>query len=88
MCDLPSDIAMDGNLGETTAMDTHEAEKVHALHPEPSMGEAVQDTTVAGASQASQSPSQMGYITPVTREMGTTKDSTGVQAIANYMDLR
>ena len=50
MCDIPNDIAMDGNLAKTPAMDTKEAEKMDALQPEPSMGEAVQGSTVAGAS--------------------------------------
>ena len=79
---------MDGNLGETLAMETWEAEKVGALQPEPSMGEAVQGSNVAGASQASQSPSQMGNKSRVTRKMGSIKDSTRVPAIANYVELR
>ena len=41
---------MDGNAGETPAMDTVEAEKVDALQPEPSIEEAVQGSTVARAS--------------------------------------
>ena len=31
MCDIPNDVAMDGNTAETPAMDTLEAEKVDAL---------------------------------------------------------
>ena len=50
MCDIPSDIAMDGNTGETPAMDTLQAEKVDALQSELSAEEAVQRSTVAGAS--------------------------------------
>ena len=82
MCDIPNDTAMDGNLGETLAIDTREAEKVHALQPEPSMGEGVHGTTVAGASQASQSPSG------VIRKMGSIKDLASVLAIANDVELR
>ena len=41
-------------------MDTLEAEKVDALQSEPSVEEGVQDSTSAGASQASQSLSQVG----------------------------
>ena len=76
MCDTPNDIAIDGNLGETPAIDTREAEKVDALQPKPSMGEAVPGSFVVGASQASQSPSQMGNKSQVTRKMGSIKDST------------
>ena len=50
MCDIPNDIAMDGNAGETPAMDTLEAEKVEALQPEPSIEEAAQGIIVARAS--------------------------------------
>ena len=53
MCDIPNDVAMDGNTAETPAMDTLEAEKVDALQSEASLEEAVQDIIVAGASQAS-----------------------------------
>ena len=57
MCDIPNEVAMDGNTAEIPAMDTLEAEKVDALQSEPSIEDAVQGSTVAGASQASQSPS-------------------------------
>ena len=62
---------MDGNLGETPAMDSREAEKEDALQPEPSMGQAVWGSNVAWASQASQPPSQMGNKSRVTRKMGS-----------------
>ena len=52
------------------------------------MGEAIQDYTVAGASQASQSPSLMGNKCPVTRKMGSIKDSANVLPIANCAELR
>ena len=52
------------------------------------MGEAVQGSTVARASQASQSLSQMGNKSRVTRKMGSIKDPTSVPAIANYVELR
>ena len=42
MCDIPNDIAMDGNGGETPPMDTLEIEKMDALQLEPSIEEAVQ----------------------------------------------
>ena len=56
MCDIPNDIAMDGNTAETPAMDTPEAEKVDALQSQPSVEEGIQGSTVAGATHASQSP--------------------------------
>ena len=84
MCDIPNAIAMDGNLANTPRMDTREAEKVDALQLEPSMGEAVQGSTVARASQACKSPSQMGNKPRVTRRMGSVKDSTNVLPIAYY----
>ena len=62
-------------------MDTLEAEKVDARHPEPSVEEALLGSTVAGASQANHSPSQVGYKSRVARKMGSTKDSTSVPAI-------
>ena len=49
---------------------------------------AVQGSSVAGAIQASQSPSQMGNKSRVTRKMGSIKDSTSVLAMANYVDSR
>ena len=79
---------MDGNAGETLAKDTVEAVKVDELQPKPSIEEAVRGSTVAGPSQASQSPSQMGNKSRVTRKMGSMKDSTSVLAIANYAELR
>ena len=88
MCDIPNDIAMDGNTGETPPMDTLEAEKVDALQSEPSVEEAVQGSTVAGASQASQSPSQFGNKGRVARKMGSIKNSTSVLAIQNYVEVR
>ena len=88
MCDIPNDIAMDGNTGETPAMDTLEAEKVVALQSEPSVEEAVQGSTVARASQAIQSPSQVGTKGRVARKMGNIKDSTSVLAIQNYVEDR
>ena len=88
MCDIANDIAMNGNLGETPAMDTREAEKVDALQPELSMGEAAKGNTIDGAGQANQSPSQMGNKSRVTRKMDSIKDSTSVMAIANYVELR
>ena len=60
---------MDGKVGETPQMDTLEAEKVDALQPECSVEEALQGSTVAGASQASQSASQMGNKGCVARNM-------------------
>ena len=81
MCDIPNDIAMDGNTAETPAMGTLEAEKVDALQSEPSVEEAVQGSTVAGASQASQCPSQVGNKGRVARKMGSIKDSSSVLAI-------
>ena len=88
MCHIPNDMAMDGNAGETPAMETLQVEKVDALQPEPSIEEAVQGSIVAGARQASPSPSQMGNKSRVARTMGSIKDSTSVLAIANYVDLR
>ena len=52
MCDIPNDITMDGNAGETPAMDTLEAEKVDAPQLKPSIEEGVQSNTVARASSA------------------------------------
>ena len=86
MCDIPNNIAMDVNAGKTPVMDTLEAEKLEALQPEPSIEEAVEG--FAGASQASQSPSQMGNKSGVARKMGSVKDSTSVLAIAIYLELR
>ena len=88
MCDIPNDIAMDGNAGETPPMDTLEAEKVDALQSEPSVEEAVQGSTVAWASQACQSPSQVGNKCRVTGKMASMKDSTSVLAIQNYVEVR
>ena len=88
MCSLPNNITMAGNASETRAMDTLEAEKVHALQPEPSMEEAVKGSTVARASRASQPPSQVGSKSRVTRRMGSIKDSASVLAIANYVEVR
>ena len=75
MCDIPNDVAMDGNTAETPAMDTLEAEKVDALQSQPSVEEAVQGSTVARASQASQSHSQVGNMGRVARKIGSIKDS-------------
>ena len=69
-------------------MDTLEAEKVDALQPEPSIEEAIQGNIVAGASQASQSPSQVGNKSRVARKMGSIKDSTSVLAIAIFVEVR
>ena len=66
-------------------MDTLEAEVVDALQPEPSMKEVVQGSIVARASQASQSPSQMGNKFRVASKMGSIKDPRSVFAIANYV---
>ena len=88
MYGIPNDIAMDGNTGETPAIDTLEAEKVDALQSEPSVEEASQGSTVAGASQASQSPLQVGSKGRVARKMGNIKDSTSVLAIQNYVEVR
>ena len=88
MCDIPNNIAINGNVGETPAIDTLEAEKVDALQPEPSTGEAVPGSIVAGANQASQSPSQMGKKCGVTWKMGSIKDSKSVLAIAHYVEFR
>ena len=88
MCDIPNEVAMDGNTAETPAMDTLEAEKVDALQSEPSLEDAVQGSTVAGASQASQSPSQVVDKGRVARKMGSIKDSSTVLAIQNYVEVR
>ena len=88
MCDIPNDVAMDGNTAETAAMDTRVAEKVDALHSEPSVEELVQGSTVAGASKASQSPSQVGNKGRVARKMGSIKDCSTVLAIQNYVEVR
>ena len=79
MCDIPNDIAMDANTGETPAMDRLQAEKVDALQSEPSVEEAVKDSTVAGASQASQSRSQVENKSRVARRTGrlTQADTAG-----------
>ena len=79
---------MDSNTGETPAEAALEAEKVHALQPQPSVEEAVQGSTVAGASQASRSPSQVGNKGRVARKMGSIKNSTSVLAIQNYVEVR
>ena len=88
MCDIPNEVAMDGNTAEIPAMDTLEAEKVDALQSEPSIEDAVQGNTVAGASQASQSPSQVVNKGRVARKMGSIKDSSTVLAIQNYVEVR
>ena len=88
MCDIPNDIAMDGNVGKTPAMDTLEGKKGGALQPEPSLEEDVRGSTVAEASQASQSPSQVRNKCRVARKMGSIKDSTSVLAIQNYVEVR
>ena len=88
MCDIRNDIDIDGNIGETPAMDTLEAEKVHALQSKRSVEEAVQGSTVAGAIRASQSPSQVGNKGGMARKMGSIRDSTSVLAIQNYMEVR
>ena len=88
MCDVPNDIAMDSTAGETPAMDTMEAEKVDAPQSEPSVEEAVQGSTIARASQASRSPSQVGNKGRVARKMSSIKDSTSVLAIQNYVEVR
>ena len=69
-------------------MDTLEAEKVDALQSKPSVEEAVQGGIVAGVSQASQSPSQVGNKVRVARKMGSIKGSTSVLAIQNYVEVR
>ena len=74
---------MDGNTGETPAMDTLEAEKVGAPQSDPSLEEAVQSSTVARTSQRSQSPAQVGNKGRVARKMGSIKDSTSVLPIQN-----
>ena len=79
---------MDGNAGETPRMDTMEAEKVDALQSEPSVEEAVQGSTVAGANQAGQSPLQVGNKGRVARKMGSIKDSTSVLAFQSYVEVR
>ena len=81
MCDIPNDIAMDGNTGETPA-------KVDALQSEPSVEEAVQGSTVVAASQASPLPSQVGNKGRVARKMGSIENSTSVLAIQNYVEVR
>ena len=69
-------------------METLKAEKVDALQLEPSVEEALQGSTVAGASQASQSPSQVGNKGRVPRKIGSIKDFTSVLAIQNYVQVR
>ena len=69
-------------------MDTLEAEKVDALQSAPSVEEAVHSSALAGASEASQSPLQVGNKGPVARKMGSIKDSTSVRAIQNYVEVR
>ena len=59
-----------------------------ALQLDPTIDEVVQGSTVAGASQASQSPSQVGNKGRVARKMGSIKDSTSVLAIQNFVDVR
>ena len=88
MCDIPNDIAMDGNTGETPAMDTLKVEKMVALQSEPSVEEAVHGSTFAWASQASQSPSQVGIKGRVARKMASIKDTGSVRAIQNCMEVR
>ena len=88
MCRIPNNIAMDGNAGYTSGMDTLETEKVDALQPQPSLQEAAQGNTVVGVSQANQSPSQVGNKGRVARKMGSIKDSTSVLAIQNYVEVR
>ena len=60
---------------------------MHCLS-EPSVEEAVQGSTVAGASRASQSPSQVGNKGGIARKMGSIQDSTSVLAIQNYVEVR
>ena len=67
-------------------MDTREAEKVDALQPEPSMGEAGQHCCWGQVSKSI--PSQMGNKSLVTRKMGSIKDSTSVLVMANYVESR
>ena len=88
MSDIPNEVAMDGNTAETQAMDTLVAEKVDALQSESSIEDAVQGSTVAGASYASQSPSQVVNEGRVARKMGSIKDSSTVLAIQNYVEVR
>ena len=84
MCDIPNDIAMDDHTVETPPIDTLQAEKVDAMQSEPSIGEAVLDISVAGASPASQSLSQVGNKGRVARQMG----STSVPAIQKSVEVR
>ena len=67
-------------------MDTREDEKADAVHPEPSIGEAVQVSIVVEANQANKSASQMG--SKPEGKMGGIGDSTSVLSIANYVELR
>ena len=64
-------------------MDAPQAEKVDTRQLEPFIEDVVQGSIVARASQASQSSSQVGNKSRVARQMGSIKDSTSVQAIAN-----
>ena len=68
-------------------MDTLETKKVDALQPQASVAEAVQGSTVVGASQASQSPWQVANKGRVARNMDSIKDSTSVVAIQNYVEV-
>ena len=86
--DIPNNIAMAGSLAKTPQMDAWEAVKADTLQPQPSIGEGVQGSAVAGASLANQSPCQMGNKCRVTQIMGSIKDSRSVLAIANYVELR
>ena len=88
MCDIPKDIAIDGNSGETLALHTLAAKKMDALHSEPSVEEAVYRSTFVGASQATQSPLQVANKGRVARKMGSIKDSTSVLANQNYVEVR
>ena len=69
-------------------MDTREPEKVGALQPEPSTGEAVQGNMSLGPTKPVKYPSQMGNKSRVTHKLGGIKDSTNVLAIGNSVQLR
>ena len=62
-------------------MDTMEAEKVDARQLEPSVEEVVQGSTVAGASQATRSPSQVGNKGRVARKMGSIHKCIGYSKV-------
>ena len=88
MCDIPNDIAMDGNLGEPPAVDTREAEKVDALQLKLFHGGSCTGHQGCWGQQANQTLSRMGNKSRVTRKMGSIKESRSVQAIANCVELR